>query len=170
MSDKGKKLHSYPAKMKAVKYAEITSNRTAGRKCSVDEKRIREWQKNKNKIVSLMSMKKGQLRKQLHGVGAKTLSGNLEENIMDWIIFRRSKGLRASRKLVMKKVQMTHQEMAPDEGRAEIVEFKASRGWLEKFMRLNKLSLKRRTSVARKDHDKLIAKLVSYIIYVRRFL
>ena len=52
--------------------------------------------------------------------------------------------------------------MAPSEGRAESVEFKTSRGWLEKFMRRNNLSLWRKTSVAQKDPDKLIAKLVSY--------
>ena len=76
---------SYPAKMKieAVKYAEINGNRAAGRKYAVDEKRIREWRKNKNKIASLVSMKKGKLRKRLDGGGAKPLSTNLEERIMD---------------------------------------------------------------------------------------
>ena len=108
-------------------------------------------EKNKNK----MSMKKGQLKRRLDGAGAKSLSENLEESIMDWIIFRRPKGLRVSRKLVMKKALLTYQEMAPSEGRAHSVEFKASRGWLEKFMRRNNLSLRRKTSVAQKDPDKL---------------
>ena len=43
--------------------------------------------------------------------------------------------------------------MAPSEGRVESVEFKASRGWPEKFMRRNNLSLRRKTSVAQKDPD-----------------
>ena len=54
------------------------------------------------------------------------------------------------------------------EGRAESVELKASAGWLEKFLRRNNLSLRRKTSVVQKDPDKLIPKLVSYIIHVRR--
>ena len=50
-----------------------------------------------------MSMKKKQLRKWLSRSGAKPLSENLEESIMDWIIFRQSKGLQVSRKLVTNK-------------------------------------------------------------------
>ena len=109
MYHKGKKLHSYPAQMKveAVKYAEINGNRAAGRKYPADEKRIRKWRKNKNKIASLMSMKKGQLGKRLDGARTKPLTENLEESIMNWIIFRRSKGLRVSQKLVMKKALLT---------------------------------------------------------------
>ena len=62
----------------------------------------------------------------------------------------------------MKKAQLTYQEMAPSEDRAESVAFIASRGWLENFMSGNNLSLSKKTSVAQKDPDKLIAKLVSY--------
>ena len=67
---KGKKLHSYPAKMKAeaVKYTEISGNMAVGRKYAVDEKRIRKWRKNENKLASLMNIKKGQLRKRLQSV------------------------------------------------------------------------------------------------------
>ena len=61
----------------------------------------------------------------------------------------------------MKKALLTYQEMAPSEGRVESVEFKASREWLEKLLRHNDLSLRRKTSVARKDTDKLIAKPMS---------
>ena len=51
----------------------------------------------------------------------------------------------------MKKLLSTYQGIAPSEGRVESIEFKASRGWLEKD-----LSLGRKTSVAQKDPDKLI--------------
>ena len=43
----------------------------AGRKYAADEERIREWRKNKNNTASLMSMKKGQLRKQQDGTRVK---------------------------------------------------------------------------------------------------
>ena len=68
----------------------------------------------------------------------------------------------------MKKAQLLYQEMSTSEGILKNEEFKASRGWLEKFIRRNNLSLRRKTSVAQKDSEKLIAKLVSYVIQIRR--
>lgn len=61
---------------------------------------------------------------------------------MDWIISRQSKGLQVSQKLAMKKALSTYEEITPSEGRAESVKFKGSRGWLEKFMHRNNLSLR----------------------------
>ena len=66
----------------------------------------------------------------------------------------------------MKKALLTYREMIPSEGRAGSVEFKASKGWLQKFMRHNNLSLRRNAYVAQKLIDKLIAKVVPYIIHV----
>ena len=95
ISHKGKKIRSYPVKMKieAANYAEINGNRAAGRKYGVDEKRIREWRKNKAKIAALVVLKNSKARKRLDGGGAKPLSTNLEERVMDWISVRRSSGL-----------------------------------------------------------------------------
>ena len=47
-------------------------------------------------------------------------------------------------------------------------EFKASTGWLKNFMHRNHRSLRRKTSIAHKDPDRLVAKLVSYVFQVRR--
>ena len=44
----------------------------------------------------------------------------------------------------------------------------ASRGWLEKFMNRNGLSLRRRTTTAQKGPSHMIDKLVGYILQVRR--
>ena len=46
--------------------------------------------------------------------------------------------------------------------------FKASRGWLCRFMKRNGLSLRRKTSVAQQDPERMIGELVSYVIQVRR--
>ena len=130
----------------------------------LNEKRIREGRKNKAKIAALVLLKNSKTRKRLDGGGTKPVSTNLEELIMDWISVRRSSGLRVLRKLVMKKAQLLYQEMSTSEGILKNEEFKASRGWLEQFIRRNNLSLRRKTSVAQKDSEKLIAKLVSYVI------
>ena len=42
-------------------------------------------------------------------------------------------------------------------------DFKASRGWLSKFMKRNGLSLRRKTSVAQQDPERMIAKLVHVV-------
>ena len=47
-------------------------------------------------------------------------------------------------------------------------DFKVSRGWLEKFLKLIGLSLEKKTSVAQQDPDRMVAKLVSYVFQVRR--
>ena len=75
MSHKGQTIHSYSVKMKieAVNYAEMHGNRPAGRKCGVDEKRIREWRKNKAKISPLVSLKGSKTRKRLDGVVVQSL-------------------------------------------------------------------------------------------------
>ena len=110
-------------KLEAVNYAEIQGNRSAGRKYEVDERRIREWRKNKAKILSL-----SKTRRRLLGGGSKPLSAILEERIMDWITIRRASGLRVSRKLIMKKAQLLHQKMSASERVLENEEFRASRG------------------------------------------
>ena len=61
----------------------------------------------------------------------------------------------------MEKAQLLHQEMSTFDGVLENKEFKTSRGWLEKFMRRNNMSLRRKISVAQKDSEKIIAKLVN---------
>ena len=47
-------------------------------------------------------------------------------------------------------------------------DFKASRGWLCRFMEWNGLSLRRKTSIAQQDPERIWGELVSYLIQVRR--
>ena len=47
-------------------------------------------------------------------------------------------------------------------------DFKGSRGWLCKFTKRNGLSLRRKTSVAQQDPERMVGKLVSYVMHVRR--
>ena len=66
----------------------------------------------------------------------------------------------------MRKAKTIHDESA----RENIVEkngSRASRGWLEKFMKRNCLSLRRRTTAIQKDLAYLVDRLVQYVIHVR---
>ena len=48
-------------------------------------------------------------------------------------------------------------------------DFTASNGWIQKFMRLHGLSLRRKT-IARKDPEQLVDKLVAYVLQARILL
>ena len=66
--------------------------------------------------------------------------------------------------MIMKKAKILYDEMLDHEAS----KFEATRGWLEKLMKRHGLSLRQRTSVAQKDPDQLINRIVSYLIQARR--
>ena len=90
----------------------------------------------------------------------------LEENLLEWIFYRRSKGLRVSRKLVKLKATKLQEEMEIED--PTITTLKFSEGWLEKFMKRNGLTVRRCTSVAQKRPDQHIGKLCAYVLKVRK--
>ena len=47
-------------------------------------------------------------------------------------------------------------------------EFRASRGWLEKFLRRNGFSLRRKTTEGQKDPEELVKKIVSFVLHISR--
>lgn len=65
----------------------------------------------------------------------------------------------------MKKAQVTFNDMNQND--VSDIDFKASRGWLTKFKKRNGLSLRRKTFVAQQDPERMITKVVSYVIQVR---
>jgi len=171
MSHKGKKVSSYSSKYKleAIAHAENNSNNSASKKFNVDQKRIREWRKSKDDLISINKKYQGAKRKRLDGAGRKPLDQQMEEVLVEWIYSRREKGLRVSRTFIMKKALVIYNEKAEENTCGNSVSFVASTGWLQKFVRRNGLTLRRKTSVAQKDPSRLIDKLVSYILYARRF-
>lgn len=169
---KDKKKHKYSPEVKkqAIAYAEIHGNRPASRHFQVDERRIREWRGKKIQNEGILATRgnKDKQRTRLCGAGRKPLGTKLEEVLMDrkhWVESRRSRGLQVSSKLIMKKAQVTFNDMNQND--VSDIDFKASRGWLTKFKKRNGLSLRRKTFVAQQDPERMIAKVVSYVIQVR---
>ena len=109
---------------------------------------------------------KGQGRERLEGGGRKVIDDNFDEIILEWIHGRRANGLRVSRKLIMVKAKRLYEERCP-KGEQDL--FKATAGWLQKFMLRNGLSLRRKTTTVQQDPHRVIDKLISYILHVRRF-
>ena len=136
ISHKGQKRHKYSPEVKkqAIAYAEIHGNRSASRHFQVDERIIREWRGKKiqNEGVLATRGNKGKQRSRLCGAGRKLLGTKLEEV---------SRGVRVSSKLIMKKAQVTFNDM--NQNNVSDIDFKASRGWLSKFKKRNGLSLRR---------------------------
>ena len=91
----------------------------------------------------------------------------MEEVLLEWIDNRRARSLRVSCKLIVKKAEIVYHDITP-ESSTTTEDFKASRGWLCRFLKRNGLSLRRKTSMAQQDPERMVAKLVSYIIQVRR--
>ena len=80
------------------------------------------------------------------------MSIELEETVLEWIHDRRAKALRVSRKLIMKKAKIIHEEITKD--KPDVESFAASNGSLYKFMKRNGLSLRRKTSICQKDPER----------------
>ena len=91
---------------------------------------------------------------------------DLEEMLLEWITLQRSKILRVSRKLIQRKARIYAEEKAATKG--QMNDPCASEGWLEKFMSRNRLSLRRRMTQAQKTPEKIIDKVILYILYVRQ--
>lgn len=91
----------------------------------------------------------------------------MEEVLLEWIDNRRARSLRISCKLIMKNTEIVYRDIMQESNTAT-EDFKASRGWLCRFLKRNGLSLRRKTSVAQQDPERMVAKLVSYIIQVRQ--
>lgn len=75
----------------------------------------------------------------------------IEENLLEWIFDRRDKGLRVSRKLI------TIKGKQKDGPNMKTLVFSA--GWLTQFVKRNGLSIRRRTTQAKKNQEQLIDKL-----------
>ena len=66
----------------------------------------------------------------------------MEEVLVEWIYDRREKGMRISRKLIMKKALFIYNEKSTENDCEDGAPFVASTGWLQKFVRRNGLSLR----------------------------
>ena len=145
-SHKGKKKCSYTMEFKrqVVAYAVENSNRSAASHYGMEPKRVREWEKDLDKIKETKSS-----RQRLEGGGRKCIDEEFEDELVHWIYEQRSKMLHVSRKMIMWKAKSMFGEKNNDPATRD--SFVASRGWCEKFMRRHGFSLRRKTTTTQKD-------------------
>ena len=82
----------------------------------------------------------------------------MEEELFSWIIELRSCNLRVSRKMIRQQAR----------SQSTVAGFKASVGWLRRFMKRHGLSLRRKTTVCQSTPADCIPKLVSFISHLRK--
>ena len=163
-SHAGEKVRSYSTKYKseAIKFAEESKSiSSAAKKFNVDRKRIREWQSAKAKLQAADNKSK-----RLDGGGRKPFDVGLEDELLEWIHERRSSGLRVSRAMISHKARAIHEQTC--KAWQVSPSFIASNSWVQKCLARNGLSMRRRTTESQKDTDRLIDKLIAYILQVRR--
>lgn len=148
------KSYTIAAKIQAIETAKRTSNRNAARVCKVDVKRIREWRKQE---LHLRSVAHPEQRTHLRGGGRPVRSIEVEEELVEWINEQRAKSLRVTRKGIQRQAIL----LSTDET------FLASDGWLSKFLRRNRFSLRKRTTIAQKRPDDIKDKIISYLLFVK---
>ena len=95
----------------------------------------------------------------------KPFAVGLEDELLEWIHERRTTGLQVSRAMIPHKAQAIHEQKC--KAWQVSPSFILSNGWVQKFMARNRLSEKCRTEL-QKDQDRLIDKLIAYILQVQR--
>ena len=161
---KKKKKSSYSTEynLETIKFAkESKSIYSAAKKFNVDHKRIREWQSTKAKLQAADNK-----RKCLDGGVRKPFAVGLEDELLEWIHERRSTGLQVSRAMILHKAQAIHEQKC--KAWQVSPSFILSNGWVQKCMARNRLSERCRTTELQKDQDRLIDKLIAYILQIQR--
>ena len=118
-----------------------------------------------NAIVDLCAKPKGSKKEKLQEGVRKPIDELTEEELLEWIHGRSSHGFRVSTILIMRKAKYLYNEHC-DKSERDL--FVVSRRWVETFMHRNGLSLKRRATAAQHDPARVIDKLISYVLHVRR--
>lgn len=147
-------------KRKVILEAEVLGNSAAGRKHNVPENNVRRWRKEKEALFSCAAT-----RKAFRGP-RKGVFPELESSLTDFITERRRNCLTVTTEIV----QVKARELARARG-IPTCEFKASRGWVQRYMKRAGFSLRRRTSVAQKlpqDYEEKLCSFQRYVINLRK--
>lgn len=85
----------------------------------------------------------------------------MEDELVRWITTQRAKSLRVSRKMIQSEARRIIQEEEDS-----CTTFIASDGWLRKFLKRNRFSLRKRTTVAQKTPEHVKEKVIDFLAFV----
>ena len=142
-----------------IAYAQANNNTQAAKYFHVDRKRVIEWRKTEQELKGI----KKKSRKRLSGAGRKAFYPDIECQIFRWLERRREMGVRVTGKALKKEALRLHRSQ--DHGDHQ---FKASCGWLRRFMKRQNLSFRRATHVAQKNNGILDDRNQNFLRFVTR--
>jgi len=149
--------YSAKFKLQVVKFAQESNNCAAGREFCVNEKLVRDWRKQ---VEKLKCMPKNKCSNR----GKPCQWPELEDKLLHWIEEQRQSGYIVTRNMVVIKVKAVAAEL-------QITGFLASNCWCTKFLRRKNLALRQKTKIAQKlpeDLDQKITSFYSFVIKSRR--
>ena len=79
-------------------------NRATAREFGIAVKRVCKWRKQKEQLQQMKERATGLKRARLDGGGRKTKLPELEEDLLEWLVNRRSNGLHVSRNFIIHRV------------------------------------------------------------------
>lgn len=130
------KRMKYSAKYKllVIKFAEETNNCAAARKYNVNEKLVRDWRKNADKL--------SQMPKSKCADRGKTCQWpELENELVTWIEDQRKSGYIVTRNMIRLRALSIAKNM-------NIVDFKGTVNWVSRFLKRHDLVLRKKIVVA----------------------
>jgi len=157
-----KRSYDLAFKQIAVDLAKMKGNRPAAAQLHVDEKRIRERRQQEaagkfSDLDASIGACKASKRQRLPGGGRKVNNEEMEIKIRQWILDERSLYHRVTRKSICSKAIA----LANDPN------FKASRGWVEKFMERHNFVLRSKTTTGQRLPPELAKKVVAFVCYCK---
>lgn len=147
-------------KRRAILLAEEIGNSAAARTLDVNESTIRGWRLQRERLFMCEPGRKG-FRGPRHGRYLE-----LEQRVADFVIEQRNRLMAVSVELIQFKACDVARQMGIPR-----TEFKASRGWAQRFMRRNGFSLRRTTSIRQKlpqDFEEKLLEFQRFVINLRR--
>ena len=139
-------------KIKVVEFAQSTNNSAAARKYGVNEKLVRDWRKNSDKIKALP-------RTKCADRSGKCQWPELEENIAKWVEENRSSGYVVTRTQII----MEAKQWANKNG---VVGFIGHWSWCSRFMKHHNTVMRQQTKISQKLPEDLAEKITEFQRFV----
>ena len=147
-------LYTLRQKLEVVGYTKARTNAEAAQHFSIPRTTLRAWLQPKDRKKS--QNKKGKhVRKGAHSGRTLSYSEDIEDQLLQWILEARDQQLPIQCKAIQREALALIQPQKP--------QFRASEGWLQKFLNRHSLSLRRTTSIQQKLPADLERKLERFM-------